>query len=129
MLIYNITFHVDGELNLAPYLTYMHDVLYPTAANKEYVKNPRFTRLLTDIGEEMYGFSFSFEVDDVKAMKKWKQEIGNKAEEDFNDALGGKVITFSTTMFDMTTHITSNNESSYSDQLLNDDLIELTAMD
>lgn len=75
MLIYNITFHVDGELNLAPYLTYMHDVFYPTAANKEYVKNPRFTRLLTDIGEEMYGFSFSFEVDDVKAMKKWKQEM------------------------------------------------------
>lgn len=129
MLIHNITFHVDGELNVQPFMKYIRDVFYPSATAKEYVSNPRFTRLITDIGEGIYGFAFSIEAESVQQLKQWKQEIGTKAKAQLDDFFGNKVMTFSTTMYDMSAHLNETNGGEMDDSVLSDSLIELTAMD
>lgn len=105
MLIYNTTFHVDGERTLSPFLTYMRDEYYPHVTEGGLMRNPRFVRLLTDIGDDLTGYALMCEVDDVVALKKWKQETGRKLEEKLHERFGEKVLTFSTTMKDVTEKI------------------------
>ena len=106
MLLYNTTFHVDGEHLLSPFLTYMRDEYMPHVTEKGYLRNPRFVRLLTDIGDNLTGYALMCEVDDVVALKKWKQEVGNDLDTHFHNRFGEKVLTFSTTMKDVTEKVT-----------------------
>lgn len=101
MLIYNTTFHVDGEHLLPPFLTYMRDIYYPAVTARGYMKNPRFVRLLTDVGEGLVGYALMCEVEDVKVLKRWRQEIGLTLESNFYDHFGQKILMFSTTMKDV----------------------------
>ena len=105
MLIYNTTFHVDGERLLSPFLTYMRDEYVPRAMAKGYLRNPRFVRLLTDIGDNLTGYALMCDVDDVVKLKKWKQEIAFDLEADFHKQFGEKVLMFSTTMKDVSDKI------------------------
>lgn len=102
MLIYNTTFHVDGEHTLSPFLTFMRDEYYPKAIEKGYLRNPRFVRLLTDIGDNLIGYALMCEVEDVVTLKKWKNEIGKDLETSVFKTFGEKVLMFSTTMKDVT---------------------------
>lgn len=102
MLIYNTTFHVDGEHQLSPFLTYMRDEYLPAALRKGYLRNPRFVRLLTDIGDNLLGYALMCEVDDVVALKRWKNEVGHDLESAFHQKFGEKILMFSTTMKDVT---------------------------
>jgi len=98
MLIYNTSFHVDGEKLVSAYRTYMRDVYLPKVTERGYLKNPRFVSLLTDIGEGMFGFSLMCEVENVVVLKKWRKEIGDALMADFHSHFGEKVLTFSTSM-------------------------------
>ena len=72
MLIYNTTFHVEGEAQLGPFLTFMRDVYVPAAIRDGYLRNPRFVRLLTDLGDNLFGYALMCEVEDVQTLKRWK---------------------------------------------------------
>ena len=98
MLIYNTTFHVDGEHQLSAFLTYMRDVYYPGVTRGGYLQNPRFVRLLTEIGDNLIGYALMCEVEDVKTLKKWKLEVGRELESGFHQQFGEKILTFSTSM-------------------------------
>lgn len=102
MLIYNTSFHVDGEALIGPFRTYMRDVYLPKVTERGYLKHPRFVSLLTDIGEGMQGFAVMCEVENVIVLKKWKKEIGDALMSDFHDHFGEKILTFSTSMKEIT---------------------------
>ena len=85
MLIYNTTFHVEGENNLSPFLTYMRDVYVPAAIRDGLLQNPRFVRLLTEVGDNLFGYALMCEV-----------------EANFHQQFGEKVLMFSTSMKDVT---------------------------
>jgi hypothetical protein len=102
MLIYNTTFHVEGENNLSPFLTYMRDVYVPAAIRDGLLQNPRFVRLLTEVGDNLFGYALMCEVEDVKILKKWKLETGRTLESNFHQQFGEKVLMFSTSMKDVT---------------------------
>jgi hypothetical protein len=106
MLIYNTTFHVDGEQHVAAFLTYMRDVYVPTAIRNNYLRNPRFVRLLTDVGEGLFGYALMCEVEDVQTLKKWKLETGHTLESNFHQRFGEKILMFSTSMKDVTEKVT-----------------------
>ena len=110
MLIYNTTFHVDGERYLSAFLTYMRDVYYPAVTARGYLKNPRFVRLLADVGEGLIGYALMCEVDDIKVLKKWKNEIGHTLESNFFDHFGENILMFSTAMKDVTEMVTSSHD-------------------
>lgn len=101
MLIYNTTFHVEGEHLLPPFLTYMRDVYRPAVTQRGYVKSTRFVRLLTDIGDNLIGYALMFDIDDVQVLKKWKLEVGRELEANFHKQFGEKILCFSTTMKDV----------------------------
>lgn len=105
MLIYNTTFHVDGEHLLSPFLTYMRDEYLPAALAQGYLRNPRFVRLLTDIGDNLTGYALMCEVQDVLVLKKWKKEVAPALESAFHQRFGEKILMFSTTMKDVTDKI------------------------
>lgn len=98
MLIYNTSFHVDGEALIGPFRTYMRDVYLPRVTEHGYLRNPRFVSLLTDIGEGMQGFAVMCEVDNVVELKKWRKEIGDQLMADFHTHFGDRILTFSTSM-------------------------------
>ncbi len=106
MLIYNTTFHVDGERLLGPFLTYMRDVYLPAAIEKDYLRNPRFVHLLADVGDNLFGYALMCEVEDVKVLKKWKLEIGHTLESNFHQQFGEKILMFSTAMKDVSDKLT-----------------------
>ena len=105
MLIYNTTFHVDGDRYLSAFLTYMRDIYYPAVTGKGYLKNPRLVRLLADVGEGLIGYALMCEVDDIQTLKKWKNEIGRTLESNFYDHFGQKILMFSTAMQDVTSKV------------------------
>ena len=98
MLIYNTSFHVDGEALIGPFRTYIRDIFLPKIVERGYASNPRFVSLLTDIGDGIQGFAVMFEVDNVVILKKWRKEIGDPLMDDFHKTFGDRVLTFSTTM-------------------------------
>lgn len=98
MLIYNTSFHVEGDALIGPFRTYMRDIYLPKLIERGYVKNPRFVSLLTDIGEGMQGFSLMCEVENVVVLKKWKKEIGDELMMNFHNTFGERILTFSTSM-------------------------------
>lgn len=98
MLIYNTSFHVDGEALIAPFRTYIRDIYLPKAVERGYMKNPRFVSLLTDIGEGLQGFAVMGEVENVVVLKKWRKEIGDPLMADFHRIFGDRILTFSTSM-------------------------------
>ena len=98
MLIYNTSFHVEGERTLQPFLTYMRDVYLPALRQGGLLLRLRFVHLLTDIGDEKFGYCVMVEVPDLKTLKKWKLEVANPADTNFHKEFGEKVLTFSSTM-------------------------------
>ena len=98
MLIYNTSFHVDGEALIGPFRTYIRDIYLPKMTERGYIKNPRFVSLLTDIGDGIQGFAIMFEVENVVILKKWKKEIGDNLLSDLHKTFGERVLTFSTSM-------------------------------
>ena len=101
MLIYNTSFHVDTEKDLSRFLTYMRDTYLPAIKQGGHIQHIRFVHLLTDIGDNLIGYSVMGEFTDLQAMKKWKLEVGRKADENFHKEFGDKILTFSTTMKDV----------------------------
>lgn len=101
MLIYNTSFHVDTERELSKFLCYMRDTYLPAIAKGGLMQNIRFVRLLTDIGDNLIGYSVMGEFADMQKIKKWKLEIGREADANFHKEFGEKVLTFSTTMKDV----------------------------
>lgn len=98
MFIYNTSFHVDSERMMSQFLTYMRDVYLPAIKQGGLMTNVRFVRLLTDIGDNLIGYSVMGEVADMQKLKKWKLEVGREADASFHKEFGDKVLTFSTTM-------------------------------
>jgi len=98
MLIYNTTFHVDGERYIGQFLTYMRDVYCPAIRAVDELKNPRLVRLLADVGENLIGYAMMFEVEDLQVLKSWKTGPGRELEADFYKTFGEKILTFSTSM-------------------------------
>ena len=101
MLIYNTSFHVDTEHELSKFLTYMRDVYLPAIAQGGLMQHIRFVRLLTDIGDNLIGYSVMGEFADMQKIKKWKLEIGREADANFHKEFGEKVLNFSTTMIEV----------------------------
>lgn len=114
MLIYNTSFHVDTERELSHFLTYMRDTYLPAIQEESLLQNVRFVRLLTDIGDNLIGYCVMADVRDLQVMKKWKLEVGRKADENFHKEFGDKILTFSTTMKDveLTTSVASKSKPS-----------------
>lgn len=98
MLIYNTSFHVSGERTLQHFLTYMRDSYLPAIKEGEALQHVRFVRLLTDIGDDQIGYCVMGDIKDVVALKKWRQEVGDKALAAFHQKFGESVLTFSSTM-------------------------------
>ena len=98
MLIYNTSFHVDTEKDLSRFLTYMRDTYLPAIRQGGHMQHIRFVHLLTDIGDNLIGYSVMGEFEDLQAIKKWKLEVGRAADASFHQEFGEKVLTFSTTM-------------------------------
>lgn len=101
MLIYNTSFHVDSEHELSKFLSYMRDTYLPAIAQDGLMQNIRFVRLLTDIGDNLIGYSVMGEFADLQKLKKWTLSIGRPADAAFHREFGEKVLTFSTTMKDV----------------------------
>lgn len=98
MLIYNTSFHVDSEHYISKFLTFMRDNYLPAIQQGGLMTNVRFVRLLTDIGDNLIGYSVMGEVADMQKLKKWKLEVGRVADASFHREFGDKILTFSTTM-------------------------------
>lgn len=101
MLIYNTSFHVDGEREVSKFLSYMRDVYLPAVTARGYLTNPRFVRLLTDVGDGILGYCLMCDCQDVKTLKQWKIEIGDTLMSSFHDHFGERILTFSSTMKDI----------------------------
>ena len=80
----------------------MRDVYVPAAIRDGLLQNPRFVRLLTEVGDNLFGYALMCEVEDVKILKKWKLETGRTLESNFHQQFGEKVLMFSTSMKDVT---------------------------
>lgn len=102
MLIYNTSFHVDGEDHLSEFLQYMRDEYLPTALSGGYLRNPRFVRLLTNIGDGLLGYSLMMETDGVATLKSYKKEIEPDLDQKFVAKFGDRILRFSTTMTEIT---------------------------
>lgn len=101
MLIYNTSFHVSGERTLQHFLTYMRDIYIPAIQQGGHLQHLRFVRLMTDIGDDLIGYCVMADVADVQVLKKWKHEVEPKAASDFHREFGESVLTFSSTMKDV----------------------------
>ena len=106
MLIYNTTFHIDGEHLLSLFLTFMRDEYLPAVMAAGHLRNPRFVRLMVDLGDTMTGYALMCEVDDVQTLKHWKQQAGHDLEKRLFNCFGEKVLMFSTAMKDVTEKVT-----------------------
>ena len=53
-------------------------------------------------GEGMQGFAVMCEVENVVVLKKWRKEIGDQLMNDFHNTFGEKILTFSTSMKEIT---------------------------
>ncbi len=102
MLIYNTSFHIDGEEHLSDFLLYMRDEYLPAVLSNGYLRNPRFVRLLVDIGDGLLGYSLMLEADGVAALKRFKKEIEPSVDAAFIAKFGERVLRFSTTMTEIT---------------------------
>ncbi len=98
MFIYNTSFHVESEHLLSKFLTYMRDSYLPAIQQGGLMTNVRFVRLLTDIGDNLIGYSVMGEFEDLQKLKKWKLEIGRAADASFHKEFGEKILPFTTTM-------------------------------
>lgn len=98
MLIYNTSFHVTGESLVPKFLQYMRDEYLPHVLAGGRLQNPRFVRLLTSVGDDIFAYSLMVETSSVAELKAWKQAEGNRLETDFAAHFGQQVLTFSTTM-------------------------------
>lgn len=99
MLIYNTTFHLDGESLISPYLTFMKEYYLPSVTARGYLTNPRFVRLLGDCGEGIIGYALMCDVEgEAAALKKWRHEIGDVLLSSLYDRFGTSITAFSTAM-------------------------------
>ncbi len=98
MLIYNTSFHVTGESLVPKFLQYMRDEYLPRVLAGGRLRNPRFVRLLTSVGDDVFAYSLMVETDSVAELKAWKQAAGNALDADFSARFGQQVLTFSTPM-------------------------------
>ncbi len=98
MLIYNTSFHISGERLIPKFLQFMRDEYLPRLLSTGDLKNPRFVRLLTNVGEDVYAYSLMADTDSVVTLKHWKVTTGNALEADFAAQFGEQVLLFSTTM-------------------------------
>lgn len=101
MLIYNTTFHIEGQKNVTQFVDYMRNVYYPAALEGNCNVKVKFVRLVTDMGNGMTGFAFMVELDSMSVLKKWKEEIGDRIMEKLLGAMDFQILSFSTTMVDM----------------------------
>lgn len=98
VLIYNTSFHLEGETLIGPFLCYMRDEYLPQVEQSPYLSCPRFVRLLTDVGEGVFAYSLMCDCPDVVALKKWRKETGDRLLADLHARFGQKILTFNTTM-------------------------------
>lgn len=98
MLIYNISFHIDDEAFIRPFLSHMREHFLPAVTAQGYLRQPRFMRLLTDIGDGLVGYSLMCECDSAADLKCWKREVGDALLAALSHHFGDKVLTFSSTL-------------------------------
>jgi len=98
MLIYNTSFHVTGESLVSKFLQYMRDEYLPRVLAGGRLRNPRFVRLLTPVGDDVFAYSLMVETATVAELKAWKQADGDRLAADFSARFGERVLMFSTTM-------------------------------
>lgn len=98
MLIYNTSFHVTGEGLVPKFLQYMRDEYMPRVLAGNRLRNPRFVRLLTNVGDDVFAYSLMVETSSVAELKAWKLAGGDRLAADFAVHFGERVLTFSTTM-------------------------------
>ncbi len=98
MIIYNTTFHVE-ESQLQAFLCFVKDEYFPAVGNGGYLKNVRLVRLLGDVGEGLYGYAIMADCEgEAAALKKWREETGNRLLAKLQAQFGTAVLTFSTAM-------------------------------
>lgn len=116
MIIYNTTFHIDGERHVARFLAYLRDSYYPAVTSHDAVRNPRIIRIVTSVGEDTFAYALMFEAESIRDLKRWKSEVGQKAEADLHAHFGQKVLAFSTLMKDVTTQVNKAPEDAAEDE-------------
>jgi hypothetical protein len=98
MLIYNTSFHINGERIVPKFLQFMNDEYLPRMASTGHMTNLRFVRLLTNIGEDMVAYALMADTPTVVTLKAWKQAVGDSLEAEFAQVFGESILLFSTTM-------------------------------
>lgn len=98
MLIYNTSFHITGEALVARYLQFMREEYIPRALDGGLLVQPRFMRILTAVGDDVFAYSLMLEAADAAALKVWRQTVGTPLERAVAARFGESVLMFSTVM-------------------------------
>ena len=98
MLIYNTTFHVE-EAQLQAFLCFVKDEYFPAVTRGGHLAHPRLVRLLSDVGDGLYGYAVMADCEgEAAAIKRWRSETGDALLSTLQQRFGTKVLTFSTAM-------------------------------
>ena len=95
MIVYNTTFHSDGQ-EANHLLVYLHEVWIPAATATGLLSNPRLMRVLSHQQDDTQSFSLQFEVADTTSLHTWYVGKGQTLHAELQRLFRQSVQSFST---------------------------------
>ncbi len=97
MIIFNTTYHIEGEV-LEEALRYITEAYIPAVLDSGLLVSPRFCRILGTQEEDAGGESFSlqFEAESVEVLEEWYMQQGEALHKALIAHFGDRVAAFAT---------------------------------
>lgn len=98
MLVYNITFHVEGEMQ-ADFLRFLKEEYVPQATQRGFVHSPLLHRVLPHAEEEEgCSYAVQFRVKNADRLNFWIEQEGRVLARRVVERYGSKVVGFTTVL-------------------------------
>lgn len=95
MVIYNITFHVERDIQ-EEYLVYMKKEFIPRAASCGFLHQPCLRRVMYTPDGEGVSYAIQFQVKNVETLNLWLEQEGNRMHQQLVERFGNKIAGFTT---------------------------------
>lgn len=98
MLVYNITFHVEDEVQ-ADFLRFLKEEYVPQATQRGFVHSPLLHRVLPHVEEERgHSYAVQFRVKNADTLCFWMEQEGRALSRRLVERYGSKVAGFTTVL-------------------------------
>lgn len=95
MIIYNITFHVEKDLQ-QDFLDFLHLQYIPFATQSKEMTAPRLARVFGHTEEEGYSYALELKAKDISILEKWHQTHGKELQTMLQQRFEQRVLCFAT---------------------------------